>query len=140
MPLEAVEYSRDGAGGVGNSVAASGWRFAKKRSTIAAISWRLTFGVWVALALTTGALGRTPAGTATVCAAAAGRLLATGRVSNATRLMSIRCKGDTLSEVTLPPHDPQPSVIEGGNAVENPMAPCVVGVLTVTREAGISPP
>jgi hypothetical protein len=54
--------------------------------------------------------------------------------------MSIKCNGDTLSEVTLPPHDPQPSVIDGGSAVENPIAPCVVGVLTVIREAGISAP
>jgi hypothetical protein len=30
--------------------------------------------------------------------------------------------------------------MEGGNAVENPMAPCVVGVFTVIREAGISFP
>src|SRR5258708_34023922 len=72
------------------------------------------------------------------CSATAGRLLRTGRVSNATRLMSIRCNGETLSEVTLPPHDPQPSVIDGGSAVEKPIAPCVVGVLTVTRAAGIS--
>jgi hypothetical protein len=54
--------------------------------------------------------------------------------------MSIKCNGETLSDVTLPPHDPQPSVIDGGNAVENPIAPCVVGVFTVIREAGISAP
>ena len=88
-----------------------------------------------------GALGKTGAEViATGCAAATGRLLATGRVSKATRLMSIRCSGETLSEVTLPPQDPQPSVIDGGSAVEKPIAPCVVGVFTVTREAGISPP
>src|ERR671938_417993 len=74
------------------------------------------------------------------CAARAGLLLGTARVSNATRLMSIRCQGETLSEVTLPPHDPQPRVIEGGSAVEKPMAPCVVGELTMMREAGISTP
>src|SRR5829696_575068 len=74
------------------------------------------------------------------CAPRAGLLLGTARVSKATRLMSIRCQGETLSEVTLPPHDPQPSVIEGGSAVEKPMAPCVVGELTTTREAGISTP
>src|SRR5712691_8846809 len=74
------------------------------------------------------------------CVATAGRLLWTGRVSNATRLISIKCNGETLSEVTLPPHDPQPSVIDGGSAVENPIAPWVVGVFTVIREAGISPP
>src|SRR5437763_2419876 len=74
------------------------------------------------------------------CTVAAGRLLATGRVSKATRLMSIKCNGETLSEVTLPPHDPQPSVIDGGSAVEKPIAPCVVGVLTVMRDAGISAP
>ena len=70
----------------------------------------------------------------------AGRTLFTGRVSNATRLMSIKCSGDTLSDVTFPPHDPQPNVIDGGNAVENPIAPCVVGVFTVMRDAGISAP
>src|SRR5258708_39113958 len=74
------------------------------------------------------------------CVAAAGRLLCTGRVSNATRLMSIKCNGETLSEVTLPPHDPQPSVIDGGSAVEKPNAPYLVGVLTVMRDAGISVP
>src|SRR5207253_10803562 len=75
------------------------------------------------------------------CAAArAGRFDGTARVSKATRLMSIKCHGETLSEVTLPPQEPQPSVIDGGSAVENPIAPCVVGVLTVMREAGISLP
>src|SRR6266705_1670656 len=109
---------------------------------MAAISSRLTFGAPVvatagAEARAAGAGGR---GVAATCAAIAGRLLATARVSNATRLMSIKCSGDTLSEVTLPPHEPQPSVIDGGSAVENPIAPCVVGVFTVTRDAGISPP
>ena len=42
------------------------------------------------------------------------------------------------SEVTFPPHEQQPNVIDGGNAVENPMAPCVVGVFTVILDAGIS--
>src|SRR5215207_1057086 len=74
------------------------------------------------------------------CAARAGLLLGTARVSKATRLMSIRCQGETLSEVTLPPHEPQPSVIGGGRAVEKPMAPCVVGELTTMRDAGISTP
>jgi hypothetical protein len=77
---------------------------------------------------------------ATVAAATAGRLLFTGLVSKATRLMSSRWSGETLSEVTFPPHEPQPSVIDGGNAVENPIAPCVVGVLTAIRDAGISLP
>src|SRR5207247_9854057 len=84
--------------------------------------------------------GRGCGGIAVACAATAGRLLATARVSNATRLISSKCSGETLSEVTLPPHEPQPSVIDGGSAVEKPMAPWVVGVLTVMREAGISPP
>jgi hypothetical protein len=53
----------------------------------------------------------------------AGRLLFTGLVSKATRLISSRCSGETLSEVTFPPHEPQPSVIDGGSAVENPIAP-----------------
>ena len=111
---------------------------------MAAISSRLTFGAFAWPDVEAATAGRGAAGCAGVeaadWAATAGRLLATGRTSNATRLMSIRCKGETLSEVTLPPHDPQPSVIEGGNAVENPIAPCVVGVLTVMRDAGISAP
>jgi hypothetical protein len=70
----------------------------------------------------------------------AGRVLFTGLVSKATRLISSKWSGETLSEVTLPPQEPQPNVIDGGSAVENPIAPCVVGVLTVMREAGISLP
>ncbi len=106
---------------------------ARKRSTIAAISCRsilppATTGCFAAVGCDTG------------CALTAGRALLTGRVSNATRLMSIKCSGETLSDVTFPPHDPQPSVIDGGNAVENPIAPCVVGVFTVIRDAGISAP
>src|SRR6266571_4464633 len=109
---------------------------------MAAISSRLTCGARVvatagAAARVAGAGGR---GVAATRATIAGRLPATARVSNATRLMSIKCSGDTLSEVTLPPHEPHPSVIDGGSAVENPIAPCVVGVFTVTRDAGISPP
>src|SRR5947209_14013418 len=121
----------------------SGDRFARKRSTIAAISSRLTFGVPALREITSARTARPATGCCGIdstSAATAGRLLATGRVSNATRLMSIKCRGETLSEVTFPPHEPQPSVIDGGNAVENPMAPCVVGVLTVTRDAGISAP
>src|SRR5512139_418392 len=64
----------------------------------------------------------------------------TGFVSNATRLMSIRWIGETLSDVTLPPHDPHPSVIDGFRSVESPMAPCVVGELMTIREAGICLP
>src|ERR1700749_4455921 len=79
-------------------------------------------------------------GASSCCAARAGRFDGTGRVSKATRLMSIKCHGEMLSEVTLPPQEPQPRVIEGGKAVENPIAPCVVGVLTTTRDAGISVP
>src|SRR3954469_5717104 len=112
---------------------------------MAAISSRLTFGAVAAEAAGAG-LGRGEAavigdsGIARDCDATAGRLLATGRVSKATRLISIKCSGETLSEVTLPPHDPQPKVMDGGSAVENPIAPCVVGVLTVIRDAGISDP
>src|SRR5205085_3042272 len=101
----------------------------------------LTFGVTPLAGVTAGRfVARGCEGIAVTCVAIAGRLLATGRVSNATRLMSIKCNGETLSEVTLPPHDPQPSVIDGGSAVENPIAPCVVGVFTVIRDAGISAP
>ena len=63
-----------------------------------------------------------------------------GLVSKATRFISSKWIGDTLSEVTLPPHEPQPSVIDGGRSVENPIAPCVVGELMTTREAGIFSP
>jgi len=62
-------------------------------------------------------------GAATLEAETAGRLLFTGLVSKATRLISSKWSGDTLSEVTLPPQEPQPSVIDGGSAVEKPMAP-----------------
>src|SRR5262249_33255009 len=64
----------------------------------------------------------------------------TDLVSKANRLMSIRCSGDMLSEVTFPPQDPQPSVSDGGSAVEKPIAPWVEGVLTTTRAAGIRIP
>src|SRR5919106_2739460 len=107
---------------------------ARKRSTIAAISCRSILPPAIA-----GSLAGADA-VVTGCTPTAGRTLFTGRVSKATRLMSIKCNGDTLSDVTLPPHEPQPSVIDGGNAVEKPIAPCVVGVLTVIREAGISAP
>ena len=73
-------------------------------------------------------------------AGAAGRVLFTGLTSKATRLISSKWSGETLSDVTFPPQEPQPSVIEGGNAVEKPIAPWVVGVLTVMRDAGISLP
>src|ERR1043165_8360407 len=45
-----------------------------------------------------------------------------------------------LSDVTFPPHEPHPSVIDGGRSVENPIAPCVVGELMITRAAGICSP
>src|SRR5712692_2634906 len=109
-----------------------------------AISSRLTFGApprgCEAAALAARLAARGCCGIAVACAATAGRLLATARVSNATRLISSKCSGETLSEVTLPPQEPQPSVIDGGSAVENPIAPCVVGVFTVTRDAGTSAP
>ncbi|MEJ7616915.1 MAG: hypothetical protein WKF30_08145 [Pyrinomonadaceae bacterium] len=100
-------------------------RCARKRSTSAAISARPIEGV----AAAAGAIAMLRAPTLASFAAT------TGRVSNAMRLMSIRCSGEILSELTLPPHEPQPSVMEGASAVEKPMAPCVVGVLTTTREA-----
>src|SRR5262249_26610977 len=129
---------RTGAGA--GSGADSGARFARKRSTIAAISSRLTLVAGVAATTGAGRAANGGCGITVDCAATAGRLLATGRVSNATRLMSIKCNGDTLSEVTLPPQEPQPNVIDGGKAVEKPIAPCVVGVFTVIRDAGISDP
>ena len=64
----------------------------------------------------------------------------TSRVSNAIRLMSIRCHGEMLSDVTFPPQLPQPSVMLGSRSVENPIAPWVDGELTMTREAGIRSP
>ena len=36
-------------------------------------------------------------------------------VSKATRLTSRRCSGEMLSEVMLPPQDPQPKVSEGAS-------------------------
>src|SRR5258705_4627781 len=118
----------------------SGRLSARNLSTIAAISSRLILPPATACSLSRAGTvtGRTASGTPRD--ATAGRTLFTGLVSNATRLISIKCKGETLSEVTLPPHEPQPNVIDGGKAVEKPMAPCVVGVLTVIREAGISIP
>src|SRR5688572_28442553 len=124
--------------GNGDGDAGASMRFsARKRSTIAAISCRSILPPAIA-----GSAAHAGGGdvVVAVCAPTAGRALFTGRVSKATRLMSIRCNGDTLSDVTLPPHEPQPRVIDGGSAVEKPMAPCVVGVLTVMRDAGISEP
>src|SRR5689334_4824722 len=113
---------------------------ARKRSTIAAISCRSIFPPAIEGPAGAETAGCADGALATVCTPTAGRALFTGRVSNATRLISIKCNGETLSDVTLPPHEPQPSVIDGGNAVENPIAPCVVGVFTVMRDAGISAP
>ena len=62
--------------------------------------------------------------------------LTTGRVSNATRLMSSRCHGEMLSEVMFPPQEPQPSVMLGERSVDNPIDPCGAGVFTTIREAG----
>src|SRR5262245_43016874 len=107
---------------------------ARNRSTIAAISCRLILPPAIAGSTGVGC------GAALVDAPNAGRTLFTGLVSNATRLMSIKCSGPTLSDVTFPPHEPHPSVIDGGNEVEKPIAPWVVGVLTVIREAGMSDP
>ena len=39
------------------------------------------------------------------------------------RLISIKWSGETLSDVTLPPQLPQPSVILGGRLVDRPIAP-----------------
>ena|SRR5262245_15947436 len=128
--------STGGGGGKGDDCAASTRLPARNRSTIAEISSRLILAAAAAGSRTAGP-GRDEA--VGVCTTPiAGRALLTGRVSKATRLMSIRCNGPTLSEVTFPPHEPQPSVIDGGKAVENPMAPWVVGVFTVMRDAGIS--
>src|SRR2546430_9696210 len=96
-------------------------RPAKNLSTIAAISSRPILAAGLApIDVGAGAGGR---GALVVVEVTAGRALLTGLVSKATRLISIKCNGETLSEVTLPPHDPQPRVIDGGNAVEKPIAP-----------------
>src|SRR5215471_6665890 len=68
----------------------------------------------------------------------AGRLI--GRVSKAIRFTSNRCRGEILSEVTLPPQEPHPRVIDGSRSVVNPIAPWVEGLDTITREAGIRDP
>ena len=47
-----------------------------------------------------------------------------------------RCMGPTFSLVALPPIAPQPSVMEGIRAVEPPMPPSVLAVLTRKRDAG----
>src|SRR5215470_10793839 len=65
----------------------------------------------------------------------AGRLI--GRVSKAIRFTSSRCRGEILSEVTLPPQEPHPSVIDGSRSVVNPIAPWVEGLDTMTRAAGV---
>ena len=108
-----------------DATASEGSRPARNLSTIAAISSRLTLpplGTAAGCCTTAGA--REGCGAElTVCADTAGRALFTGLVSKATRLMSIRWSGETLSEVTLPPHEPHPNVIDGGSAVENPIAP-----------------
>src|SRR5687768_3367926 len=63
-----------------------------------------------------------------------------GLVSYASRLMFSRCFGEMLSEVMLPPHPPQPSVIDGSRLVVRPIDPSVVGVLTTMRKAGFLSP
>src|SRR4030095_2568052 len=45
-----------------------------------------------------------------------------------------------LSDVMLPPHPPQPSVIAGSRPVVSPIDPCVVGVFTQILKAGFFSP
>ena len=45
-----------------------------------------------------------------------------------------------LSDVMFPPKPPQPKVIDGSSPVVRPIDPCVVGVLTTTRNAGFLSP
>src|SRR5215510_1200303 len=52
----------------------------------------------------------------------------------------MRCRGEMLSEVILPPAAPQPSVIEGNRFVVYPTAPRAAGVLTQMRNAGLRRP
>src|SRR5258708_35400558 len=83
-----VSLARVGAGSssAGDGADVSGGRLARKRSTIEAISSRLTFGapppreVGAAAAALLACRGRCRI--AVTCAATAGRLLATARVSN----------------------------------------------------------
>src|SRR6478609_8914814 len=70
----------------------------------------------------------------------AGRDTTAGLVSYASRLILIRWRGEMLSDVMLPPHPPQPSVIDGSSPVVSPIDPCVVGVLTTIRYAGFLRP
>src|SRR5688572_1757858 len=63
-----------------------------------------------------------------------------GRTSYARRLTFSRCRGEMLSEVMLPPQPPQPRVIAGSSPVVRPIDPCVVGVLTQMRNAGLRSP
>src|SRR5215470_10097004 len=73
-------------------------------------------------------------------ALAAAGVFNAGRISYARRLMFNKCRGEMLSEVMLPPHPPQPSVIAGSSPVVKPIDPCVVGVLTQMRNAGFFSP
>ena len=45
-----------------------------------------------------------------------------------------------LSDVMLPPWPPQPSVMAGSRPVVRPTEPCVVGVFTTIRNAGLCNP
>jgi len=94
----------------------SGWRPARNLSTIAAMSSRLILrrlnpprsAVVLFVARQGPVMQRNDgagegAGVDMVEAETAGRVLFTGLVSKATRLISSKWRGETLSEVTLPP-------------------------------------
>src|SRR5512141_1455852 len=61
-----------------------------------------------------------------------------GRISSPRRLMLMRWRGVTLSEVILPPHEPGPNVMAGANPVVYPTAPIATFEFTTMRNAGFS--
>src|ERR1041385_2767900 len=64
----------------------------------------------------------------------------TSRTPYATRFRLIKCRGEMLSDVMLPPAAPQPSVIDGKRFVVYPTAPRAAGVFTQMRNAGFRSP
>src|SRR5688572_30658038 len=93
---------------------------------------------------TAGALGNAPGAVGPVNTAVPDCDIASeggaGRNSYARRLMFKRWRGEMLSDVMLPPHPPHPSVIAGSSPVVRPIEPCVVGVFTQIRNAGLRSP
>src|SRR5436853_7910086 len=124
-----------GAGGIGaGDITCSGWRGGVRLICLSARN----------LSARADIRARSKPGSDLGCAGASeasglseARWWLTGLVSKAMRLTSRRCRGEMLSEVTLPPHEPHPRVVEGSRSVVKPIAPWVEGLFTIIREAGI---